>query len=1154
MQVAWPSRVALLILVLCGFQIGLAAPARTDRPVSGSEVVSSAAGGPTMEQIQAKLTALAANRDMPDDERKQAQEFYQQALSQLQAAKNYADNIAYFQQMQQSAPAEAIRLRQKLGSESPSPPPANLPADELSQQLTQTQTDLSNAQKQLMELDQQLSVQQARPKAIPVEFDSLTQQLADLESRVRTFGSSVVTPLIAEARLLLAGAQRQALNQQIAALEQERLSYDARFELLNAQRTAAARDVTQARTRTQQLQDLLNAYRRDEAAAVVHQTAQAKQEVAAKPAIVQTVADENTALSRRLADIVQQSDAAQTEQARISDRLSQLSERMLGVRQQLSIAGSSDAIGPILLEERRNLPDVSQYQRNAGQLQQRLIQARLEQYRGNETLHQVRDEQGTLKKIAEGFDPQWTETQRQAVTAELGPLLASRQALLEKLGGSYANLITGLVALDDVQRKLAEQARLYGELLDRHLLWVRSSSPLNAEWLSNFGLALDWLLEPAHWWEVWQNLSRGALNRPELAALGGLLLLALLYYRRPLIRRLTEGVDLIGDVRRDSFGLTARALTITVLLALPWPFLLAGLAWLLKVSGNAAEFSQGLKDGLFAAAAIVLNITLLRQLCRPRGIAIAHFGWAEAGCRHARRHLYWFVWVGSLSALLVQLCDAQADPLYSNTLGRLAFFGGMLALAALLGRVLSPTQPLIGALADSYTKTLIWRTRYAWYWGVVGSYLFLALLALSGYYYTALQLRGRMMWTAWLLLGLLVLVNLFVRWLNISQRRLALQRALAKREAQLAARATKEATLPSGESIPPELLQVPDLDLTTINEQTRGIMNLLVWLGLGFGLWQIWEGLVPAFAVLNEIALWQQTLQSAAGSQVVDITLGSLLVAAVLLVLVGLMAHNLPGVLELVVLRRLTVDPGNRNAIITIVRYLIVGVGLVVALSIIGVNWERVQWLVAALSVGLGFGLQEIFANFISGLILLLERPIRVGDTVTLGDQSGTVARIHIRATTLVDWDRKEIIVPNKTFITSALINWTRNDSITRIIVPVGVSYDSDPARVHDLLLEVATSHPLVLNDPAPAVLFLKFGESALEFEVRVFVRELVNRLSLTHELHSRIIAVLRANQIEIPFPQREVYLRGWPKHINSSEAPTAEPRSTPTPVQLNKS
>ena len=592
-----------------------------------------------------------------------------------------------------------------------------------------------------------------------------------------------------------------------------------------------------------------------------------------------------------------------------------------------------------------------------------------------------------------------------------------------------------------------------------------------------------------------------------------------------MIRRLREEADAIGDVRHDQFWLTVRALGITALLALPWPWLLGWLAWFLRNANDDADFSRGLSQSLIVGAFVTMTCTFLRQLCRPQGVAIAHFGWHEAGCQWLRRHLNWFLWIGPSSVIVNRLCDAQPETLYGDTLGRAVFCIGTLALTVLLWRVLNPDQPLLAELAARRAGAT-WRLRYLWYPLIVGGYLLMVLLALSGYYYTALQLRGRLALTGWLLLGAVLLVNLFLRWLNISQRRLALQRALAKREAQLAARANKDAGPVPGERLP-ELQPPPDLDLTTINEQTRGLMNLLVLLGLGFGLWQIWGGLIPAFTIFNDITLWHQTVQTATGAQVADITLGNIVGAAALLLLAGFLAHNLPGVLELVVLQRLAIEPGNRNAIITISRYLIISVGLLAALDIIGVGWGQVQWLVAALGVGLGFGLQEIFANFVSGLILLLERPIRVGDTVTLGNLSGTVSRIHIRATTITDWDRKEIVVPNKTFITSSLINWTLSDSITRVVIPVGVGYDSDPARVQEILLARAVAHPLVLKEPAPRVFFMAFGESALKFEVWVFVRELANRLPVTHELQSHILQALRENRIEIPFPQQHVYLRG---------------------------
>ncbi len=165
-------------------------------------------------------------------------------------------------------------------------------------------------------------------------------------------------------------------------------------------------------------------------------------------------------------------------------------------------------------------------------------------------------------------------------------------------------------------------------------------------------------------------------------------------------------------------------------------------------------------------------------------------------------------------------------------------------------------------------------------------------------------------------------------------------------------------------------------------------------------------------------------------------------------------------------------------------------------------EWSKLQWLVAALSVGLGFGLQEIFANFISGLIILFEKPVRIGDTVTIRDLTGTVSKIQIRATTIVDWDRKEIIVPNKAFITEQLINWSLSDAITRVTLSINVKYLADSELVTQLLYNAAEECELVLDTPAPEVFFLGLTADCQNFEVRAYAAETGHRLSLTHDLH----------------------------------------------------
>ncbi|MBR9828916.1 MAG: mechanosensitive ion channel, partial [Oceanospirillales bacterium] len=190
-----------------------------------------------------------------------------------------------------------------------------------------------------------------------------------------------------------------------------------------------------------------------------------------------------------------------------------------------------------------------------------------------------------------------------------------------------------------------------------------------------------------------------------------------------------------------------------------------------------------------------------------------------------------------------------------------------------------------------------------------------------------------------------------------------------------------------------------------------------------------------------------------------------------------------------------------------------------------GLQWSKLQWLVAALGVGLGFGLQEIVANFVSGLIILFEKPVRIGDTITLGNVTGSVSRIQIRATTITDWDRKEVIIPNKTFITEQLINWSLSDAITRVVLTIGVAYGSDTELAQKLLLEAACANPRVLDDPEPDAYFREFADSTLNIDLRVFVSSMSDRVPVTNELNTEINRLFNEHGIEIAFPQLDVHL-----------------------------
>jgi len=220
-------------------------------------------------------------------------------------------------------------------------------------------------------------------------------------------------------------------------------------------------------------------------------------------------------------------------------------------------------------------------------------------------------------------------------------------------------------------------------------------------------------------------------------------------------------------------------------------------------------------------------------------------------------------------------------------------------------------------------------------------------------------------------------------------------------------------------------------------------------------------------------------------------------------------------------------DRGAREAVTSMVGYVGVAVAILIGLSITGVQMQNVAIIAGALSVGIGFGLQNIVNNFISGLILLFERPIRRGDWIVSGDTEGYVKAINIRSTQIQTFDRADVIVPNSELITAKVTNWMLRDPYGRITIPIGVGYDSDVEKVHKVLMDIAKEHPMVIKDhpllSSPKILFKDFGDSALNFELRCFIHDIDQRRNVISEMNFAIIKAFRQEGIEIPFPQRVV-------------------------------
>ncbi|QBQ56423.1 mechanosensitive ion channel [Nitrosococcus wardiae] len=1103
----------------------------------------------TLEQVQSKIREIEEAQGLEEAQKKKLLDLYRLAKERLQAANSYRDSARAYKQAIETGPTQIEEINEHLAS--PATDKAMMvleqitdgtPLSELEQHLAKEQARLAALESTLIGLDKQLQEQQHRPRQVRDQLAEAKQRQERIENDLKASPPPTETPLIAEARQLALKAQLEACLNEIDMLEQELLSHNVRLQLLRMQRDLTAQQVSQAQARVKYLQELIDQRRQVEVGEVQEAAARAEQEAAGKHPAIQELAEQNARLSKGLTSLVAHLGRVTAKREAAEAQLKQIKQDFNSAQQRLEIAGLNRALQQILRDQRRSLPDLSHYQEETEQYQEEMAEVGLNQLRVDEQRRQLSKlNEAVTQVMAEQVEPGLLAYQREEIKAEVSNLLKDRKNLLDKLSATQTQYLRLIGELDFVQRQLMDTVKQYSTFLDEHLLWIPSASPLGLQvWQDLLG-GIGWLLSLDHWLETVRALGAIAMNEPLWVITALLMFMGLLQVRYNLRKILEATAERVTRPYADRFSFTLRALIATVLAAAPWPLFIGFTGWLLQTFEEVPDFAKAVGAGLTAISLPLLFMHGLQLLCRPNGVAKVHFSWRQRVVTLWRQNLAWAIPIVLPALFVTAMAGAEAKESYTESLGRVGFMVSMAALAVFSQRMLRPK----GGVAEQYLveqpKSWLSRFRYIWYPAIVALPLALLGLAAAGYFYTALHLKNEIIVTLRLIIAAVLIHDLVTRWLEVTQRKLALLKMRERREAE------RDAVSRVGEGMPTKL-NIHQVDIQTIDAQTRQLLHTVIGLAVVIGVWLIWAPTFPALGILNNITLWHHTAVVEGQEVQKPFTLANLALALALALIAFGAARNLPGVLEIVVLRRLPLEPGSRYAITTLSRYAIAIAGIILVVDAIGGSWSQIQWLVAALTVGLGFGLQEIFANFVSGLIILFERPIRVGDVVTVGDISGTVSRIRIRATTVTDFDRKELIVPNKSFITDRLVNWTLSDPITRITIKVGIAYGSDTTLAHQIILKEVIANPLVLEEPQPSVYFVGFGESSLEFVVWAFVRELGNRFPLMHELNTAINRALREQGIEIPFPQRDIHVRSmtmaeWSElsHSRASQSPIAK-------------
>ncbi|MCX8064263.1 MAG: mechanosensitive ion channel [Candidatus Hydrogenedentes bacterium] len=427
------------------------------------------------------------------------------------------------------------------------------------------------------------------------------------------------------------------------------------------------------------------------------------------------------------------------------------------------------------------------------------------------------------------------------------------------------------------------------------------------------------------------------------------------------------------------------------------------------------------------------------------------------------------------------------------------------------------------------------------------SFTIIFFILLLGYTYAVYELEKKIIYTTLAVTLFLFFHRLFEIFLNFYKWKISFNQSI-----QIQAKTKLQKDSGQNEETDKDALSTdntyhPSILLTNVS-RTISWLTLIV---CAFLILYIWSDIFPALNYLRKVHLWEssanivdvqtqpkpsnETTESTSTTSTKEsVTLWDLVVATFIFSITLFLFKNLGFYLDYFILQKIEMGEGERYAIKTILEYLILIVGVVVSLNTLRVTWSKVQWLVAALGVGFGFGLQEIVANFVSGLILLFERPIRVGDIVTVGEISGRVKALRMRSTSIVSWENKELIVPNKEILSQKFVNWTRENPVVRLTIPVGVSYNSDINKVIEILDEIGKGHPFVEHEPTPKAYFVRFGSSALEFELRVYTKTSYY-LDLQHELLCTIFNRFNQENIEIAYPQLDVHIKS---NIKDSELP----------------
>lgn len=1067
---------------------------------------------PKVEDVNQTIEEIKADTLLEEDQRTLLQERYGRAVLSLNALAEAKRQTEQWLTETKAASKrlESVRAQLEQPIELDSDVNQWSPLEEVKAEKARLEAKLGQLQADLTGIAAEAQTRKADTKAIP-------EQIVALQSKIQTLtaeppAAEDLTPAVQQAMQLAHEAAIAAARAELEMVKQKLARNEAEADLLPAQQQLLSKQVAAietalpnlakwiARQRGNQIQTTVSEYQRLFDAA----TTAYREEAADSPELLkswESIVDDAAAINASSLQLRSEWTALQQDYEKIEG----LVNTDLGTG-----GGLSRSVGYLLQRKQTKLPLISGLYRRRGQLSDAVDEAQA-------TATQI---EARLEDLDEGADR--SEADRAAAKSE--------RTILLKMSNDVDTYVSHLVTMSVDIDQYVKDVQRYKQLINKHLLWVRSAAPYGLADVRSLDDATRWLIDRENLRLLGQAMLSLPLRFPLRSLAWAALISMLVYMRSGFKRRLVDLGKAASHRLASVMQPTFQSILWTLMLAVPLPMLLAGPGWLLYTQWTSSSYLQSVGFALLVTAFVVLPLEVLRQVVRQGGLATDHFQWPKSTVRPIRVGLWWMIHAVAPIIFFWRLLEGADDvKIDLLSLSRILFCIAMLVVACIVWYLTHPRKGAAASYLAYHTEG--WISQLWWLWRplLVAIPIGLALLSLAGYNYSATQLVFRLYRTIWIITVATILGGISLRWLLISRRRIAIQQM--KQRATERAAAAEQGT--GAETIDTDVVNVSD-----ISAQTQRLIRAVLFVFVLLGLYSAWGPVLPALGFLDSVELWP--IKADDGTIVEQVTLSNLLLAIPIIVLSVIVVRNAPGLLETVILQRLPLENAVRYAITTLSSYLFATIGIVAAARVLGIHWSSVQWLIAGLGVGLGFGLQEIFANFISGIILLFEQPIRVGDLVTLDGETGNVSKIRMRATTITNWNRQEMIVPNKNLITGTLINWSLTDTTNRIIVNVGVAYGSDTEKTCRVLQEIVDKHAVAVPGLQQVVTFEAFGDSTLNFSVRCYVPTVEVRLKTIHELHMEIDRRFREEGIEIAFPQQDVHIRNVPTQWQTPSLPAA--------------